>query len=277
MDIWANSRKLNHLSLMPLNKMKKQNSISTFLFLVTTLSFAAFVNGQSKGKDSIECFELRTNLQGYFLRDSADPVQIKYLYSMGEYSMYCVPVYSSKVTVELVGDELVTKDTLKKWIAYDYFIYKNDKTIGREYSSEFKNASRPFNVDSLLAKDKVVFFTNIEKYKCAADSILPNSDLLRTFVLKASEENFFADTVYFVYKKCNRDLQFEFMKAIDTVKDYRVVKKTSVYDSEWKQYLKDKKNRPFFRELYHELMPAQVQDYDKVYSLFQRFIKDTAQ
>jgi len=45
-------------------KMNKQNLISTFLFLVTTVLFAAFVNGHGKSKDSIQCFELRTNLKG---------------------------------------------------------------------------------------------------------------------------------------------------------------------------------------------------------------------
>lgn len=259
--------------------MNRQKLLSTFIFLVSTLLFAAFVNGQAKGKDSIECFELRTNLKGYFLRDSADPVDIKYLYSMGEYTMYCKPEYSSEVSVELIGNELVTKDTLRKWIAYNYFIYKNDKTVGREYSSEYKNASRPFKVDSLLANEAVNLISNIEKYKCAGDSVLPNSDLLRTFVLKTREENFFpADTLYFVYKKkCNRHLRFEFLKAFDTVKDYRVVKRIAINDSYWKEYINDEKRRPFFRETYHELIPAPVQNYDKVYLLFQRFIKDTTQ
>jgi hypothetical protein len=258
--------------------MNKQDLISTFLFLATMLLFGAFVNGQGKSKDPIQCFELRTNLKGYFLRDSADPVDIKYLYSMGEYTMYWKPEYSSDVSVELVGNELVTKDTLRKWIAYNYFIYKNDQAVGREYSSEDKSFSRPINVDSFLAKQKVELVTNIEKYRCAGDSILPNNDLLRTFVLKTSEANiYFADTLYLVYRKCSRNLRFEFIKAIDAVKDYRVVKGTAVYDGEWKQYIIDKKNRPFFREIYHELVPAPVHDYDKIYSLFQRFIKDTAQ
>jgi hypothetical protein len=258
--------------------MSNQKLISTFLFLLTTLSYVTVVNGQAKSKDSIECFELRTNLKGFYLRDSADPVDTKYLYSMGEYTMLWLPDYSSEVSVELVGNELVTKDTLRKWIAYSYFIYKNDKTVGREYSSEYKSASRPINVDSFLAKQKVELVTNIEKYKCAGESILPNNDLLRTFVLKTREVNFFpADTLYFVYKKCNRHLRFEFLKAFDTVKDYRVVKRIAINDSYWKEYINDEKRRPFFRETYHELMPAPVQNYDKVYLLFQRFIKDTTQ
>ncbi len=258
--------------------MKKQNLISTFLFLATTLLFAAFVNGQGKSKDTIQCFELRTNLKGYFLRDSAVPVDIKYLYSMVEYTMYWKPEYSSDVSVKLVGNELVTKDTLRKWIAYNYFIYKNNQVVGREYSSEDKSFSRSINVDSFLAKQKVELVTNFEKYKCVGDSTLPNDDLLRTFVLKAKEENTFpADTLYFVYKKCNQHLRFEFLKAIDTVKDYHVVKGIAVDDSYWKEYINDEKRRPFFRETYYELIPAPVQNYDKIYSLFQRFIKDTAQ
>lgn len=257
--------------------MNKQSLISGFLFLMQVLFFAVFVNGQNKSKDSIECFELRTNLQGYFLKDSADPVQVKYLYSMGEYSMYCNPIYSSNVSVESVGDELVTKDTLKKWIAYSYFIYKNDKTVGREYSSKFKNASRPINVDSFLTNRRIELFNNIEKYKCTDESMLQNKDLLRTYILNSREESFFADTIYFIYKKYKRNLQLEFVKPVDTVTDYRVVKALYVYDRDWKEYLAGRKNRPFFRELYYELTPAPVQDYDKIYSLFQRFIKDTGQ
>lgn len=257
--------------------MSKQNLISICLSLALMLFFEAFADGQVKSEDSIKCFELRTNLKGYFLRDSADPVDIKYLYSMGEYTMYWMPHYSSEVSVELVGNELVTKDTLRKWIAYSYFIYKNDKTVGREYSSEDKSASRPINVDSFLANQKVELVTNIEKYKCAGDSILPNSDLLRTFVLKKREENFFpADTLYFVYKKCNRHLRFEFLKAFDTVKDYRVVKRIAINDSYWKEYINDEKRRPFFRETYHELVSVPVQNYEMIDSLFQRFIKDTS-
>ena len=151
--------------------MSKQNLISTFLFLVTTVLFVAFTNGQIRSKDSIQCFELRTNLKSYFLRDSADPVDIKYLYSMVEYTMYWKPEYSSDVSVKLVGNELVTKDTLRKWIAYNYFIYKNNQVVGREYSSEDKSFSRSINVDSFLAKQKVELVTNFEKYKCVGDSV----------------------------------------------------------------------------------------------------------
>lgn len=258
--------------------MTKQRLLSTLLSLVTILWFAAFVNGQGKSKDSIECFELRTNLKGYFLRDSADPVDIKYLYSMGEYTMYWKPQYSSEVSVELVGNELVTKDTLRKWIAYSYFIYKNDKAIGLEYSSEVDSFSKPFNVDSLLAKQEVTLVGKIGKYKHAGDSILPNNDLLRTFVLNTKEENIFpSDTLYFIYKKCNRHLKFEFLKAIDIIKGYCVVKGIAVHDSYWKEYINDEKRRPFFRETYQALTPVPVQNYDIIYSLFQRFIKDTDQ
>jgi len=197
---------------------------------------------------------------------------------MGEYSMYWQPVYESDVIVDLVGSELVTVDTLRKWTRYRYFINKNNEAFGKEYSSKDDSFSIPINVDSFLTKQKVELVTKIEEYKCAGDTILQNNDLLRTFVLKASDANtYFADTLYLVYRKCSRNLRFEFIKAVDTVKDYRVVKGTAVYDGEWKQYIRDKKNRPFFRETYHELAPAPVQNYDKIYSLFQRFIKDTTQ
>ncbi|HOZ79237.1 MAG TPA: hypothetical protein PLY34_14690 [Ferruginibacter sp.] len=258
--------------------MSNQKLISTFLFLLTTLAYVTVANGQGKSKDSIHCFELKTNLKGYFSRDTADSVEIKYLYSMGEYSMYWNPVNESTVSARFDGSEWIMGDTVyKKWISYRYFIYKNSQEVGREYSSKDENFSMPINVDSLLTIQKVVLVTNLEKYKCAGDSILPNNDLLRTFVPKTSVENGVVDTLYFVYKKCNRHLKFEFLKDIDTIKDYRVVKGTAVHDSFWKEYINDEKRRPFYREIYQELAPVPVQNYDKVYSLFQRFIKDTTQ
>ena len=262
--------------------MKRQNLILTFLFVALTQILSTPVKGQHKSKDSIECFELRTNLKGFFLKDSINPVETKYLYSFGELSMFCMPNYSTNVSVELVGDELITKDTLRVWTAYNYFIYKNDKTIGREYTSEIKNVSRLFNVDSFLKARKIVPLDELKKYKCIADSVLPNTDLLRTFVLKSNEidtlnDQVYADTLYYVYKKYNRNLQFEFMIMVDTVKDYHVVKATHVLDREWNKILNGKKNWLIFREHFYELMPAPVQDYDKVYALFQQFIKDTTQ
>jgi len=74
---------------------------------------------------------------------------------MGEYSMYWQPVYESDVIVDLVGSELVTVDTLRKWTRYRYFINKNNEAFGKEYSSKDDSFSIPINVDSFLTKQKV--------------------------------------------------------------------------------------------------------------------------